>query len=54
MTLIVNYNFFSPLHYTLNMFIVLKCIPNVYFTGNGDHFFYLKYEFLIVDIAGFR
>ena len=28
--------------------------PHVYFTGHGDHFFYLKYVFLIVDIDGFR
>ena len=56
--MIFNYNYFSPVHNTLNMFIALKCRPTplVYFTGHGDHFFYLKYVFLIVDIGldGFR
>ena len=56
MTLIFNYIYLSPLHNTLNMFIALKCrpTPHVYFTGHGDHFFYLKYVFIIVDIEGFR
>ena len=54
MALIFNYKYFSPLHNTLNMFIVLKYITYVYFTGHSGHFFYLKYVFLIVDIDGFR
>ena len=54
MTLIFNYKYFSPLHNTQNMFIVLKYITYVYFTGHSGHFFYLKYVFLIVDIDGFR
>ena len=54
MTLIFNFNNVSTLHNTLNMFIALKCITYVYFTGHGGHFFYLKNVFLIVDIDGFR
>ena len=53
MTLILTYKYFPPLHNILNMFIALKCISYVYFTGQGDHFFYLKYIFFIVDIDGF-
>ena len=45
MILIFNYNYFSPLHNTLNMFIVLKYITYVYFTGHSGHFFYLNFFF---------